>query len=170
MDYKLAASGDPAATERSRWQEKCLDYAEQVLDHLLNFAAVPNPPKTPEEWGSWRKDWIQRLSQVPQWKLGRLTDFYSPYITDVWKFFEDLRPTPEHHQPLLPEPDRTPRNIQIAKDFNAHIQKVMSFQGSREERLKWEWNSYKEFDQKYPHLNVMQQIRNEKRFQGLELD
>lgn len=46
----------------------------------------------------------------------------------------------------------------------------MSFQGSREERLKWEWNSYKEFDQKYPHLNVMQQIRNEKRFQGLELD
>ncbi len=193
MDYKLAASGDPAATERSSWQEKCLDYAEQVLDHLLNFAAVPNPPKTPEEWGSWRKDWIQRLSQVPQWKLGRLTDFYSPYITDVWKFFEDLRQTPEYHQPLLPEPDRTPRSVQIAKDFNAHIQKMMKlmddFKPSRfrlkekdpqkyqeefsiwaNKKRKIELESFKELNQKYPHLNVMQQIRNEKRFQGLELD
>jgi hypothetical protein len=55
---------------------------------------------------------------------------------------------------------------QIAKDFSDHVRTVMNFNGTREDRLKWEWESFKKLDAKYPHLMVMEKIRGEKRFKS----
>lgn len=110
--------------------------------------------------------WMQRLSKYPRWKLDKLIDYAGFLSNDVFKYLDGLQ-TPLPTFKALPEPPQTARAIQVARDFNALIQGVMNFQGSREERLKWEWNEAVRLDKKYPHLDVMKHYRNEKRFEGV---
>lgn len=88
-------------------------------------------------------------------------------MNEVWKFFDSIHLPVDTYQPVVEVPV-TPRSIQIARDFNNHIQGVMNFQGTREERLKREWVHYQKLDAKYPELRVLAQVENEKRFIGVK--
>lgn len=170
MDYKSAAAGDDMnqqSNERSGSSERTgqrsgvpLEFAQEVLEYLMSFTQAS---LTVED----QKKWVQRLSMVPAWKLKKLDEFTSPFIGEVWKFLDALQPPVEHFK-SLPEPDPTPRSAQVARDFLAHIQKILNWIGTREERLRWEMESLKVLDKKYPHLNIWHDLRNEKRFKDLQ--
>ena len=79
----------------------------------------------------------------------RLADFTSPYISEVWKYFDELKQPPETYQaPALPEPQRAG----IAQDVLAHVKKIMG-SGSKEQKDKWECDGIAVLRKKYPHLN-----------------
>lgn len=102
--------------------------------------------------------------------MKKLDEFSGPFITDIWKFFDSLHFTEDTYEKpkQLFEPRiEFDRKVQIARDFNAHLQKILSYQGNREERLLWEWNSFKELDEKWPHLNIITQVSKEKRFKEM---
>ena len=65
-----------------------LVYYRTVLDHLLAYTRA-------EMSGEDQDKWIARLSNVPMWKLKKLDEFNSPFISSVWEFFNNLRPDPE---------------------------------------------------------------------------
>ena len=73
---------------------------------------------------------------------------------------------------LLEPEEHISQKTQIARDFNEHVQTVVKMIGDntvkRENRLNFEWESFKRLDKKYPHLHVMDQVRGEKRFEGRE--
>ena len=124
--------------------------------------------------------YMKALSQYPKWKLLRLDEYHPEYgksLEAIVKFLDALQSPPEdpysaigydrERKLLVAEPEsQAERRLQMALDFNAHIQKVMKFKGSREDRLRIEMNSFKELDKKYPHLNVWDKVKGEKRFQG----
>ena len=91
-------------------------------------------------------------------------DYTGPLTNEVFKYLDGLRQS-EPAFKSLPEPDPTPRSIQIARDFNEHIQAVMNFQGTSEDRLKWEKESFLKLDKRWPHLSVWDKVKGEKRFQ-----
>lgn len=166
QDHKMAAAHDQENLQEIESGEKLkkrlgvgLDYAHEVLVYLMSFTQANLTPDDQEAW-------TDRLSKVPAWKLKRLDEFTSPFINEVWKFLDGLQQEIPAFK-ALPEADNTPRHISIAKDFNDHVRTVMNFDGTREERLRWEWESFKKLDKKYPHLNVLSQVRGEKRFQEM---
>lgn len=97
-DYKAAAAGDNSLQhenelnknqeKHSQRQKEILEYAAMALEFLLSFT------QTTMEVAD-HQMWIKRLSIVPLWKLKKLDEFVGPRITDVWKFFSELRPEPE---------------------------------------------------------------------------
>ena len=167
MDYKMAAAGNEQNPQNKSVCEsperRPVEFYEEVLGYLLSFTQAELSAKD-------QALWIQRLSTVPPWKLKRLDEFTSPFINEVWKFLDDLKQEPETFK-ALPEPPQTSRSVQVARDFNEHIQAVVKMIGdtsvNREARLIFEWESFKRLDRKYLHLNVIEQIRCEKRFQGM---
>ena len=149
MDYKMAAAGEKVSetgcTEREKiLQEKRLDMAEQALDFLVTFTQAKLSPEQTQNW-------IARLSTVPPWKLMMLAEFNSPYIAEVWKFFDGLRQQGEVYQaPALPEPKSN-----IAKDTFAYVKKLMDDSLSSVEKDALEKNHILALRKKYPHLNWM---------------
>ena len=127
QDRKAMAAGEERE-ERENGQEKNLEYAEEVLDTLLRFSSPAPDSKQwgEDEWTAWRRDWIRRISGVPHWKLLRLGEFTSPWINDVWAFFDGLKTAPinTYEAPKkLPAPQS-----KIAKDCNALITKLFSIE------------------------------------------
>lgn len=110
--------------------------------------------------------WVQRLVRYPKWKLEALGEYSGTMTNEVFKYLDNLH-RPEQSVRSLPEPSQTQKQKQIAKDFNEHIQTVLSFQGTKEERLRWEMESFKRLDKKYPNLHVWSQVKHENRFEGI---
>lgn len=120
-DRKAKASGEREDELPKSEREKSLEYAEEVLDTLLRFSSPPLESKSwsDDEWTEWRKDWIRRLSSVPIWKLKKLGDFTSPWINEVWHFFDTLRQEPEYYQePTIPQIEH---KSQIHKSVMEHV-------------------------------------------------
>jgi hypothetical protein len=89
------------------------------------------------------------------WKLKRLDEFSSPFINEVWKFFDELRMPPEPMPEFLkklPAP-----KSDIAKDVNAHVQKMLAYVGVKltsealTAKRKLELEGLEELHRKYPH-------------------
>lgn len=149
MDFKAAAAGDReesqplndehASPEKLKNRQQVpLAYAEEVLDFLLTFTQT-------QLNGEDRERWIIRLSTVPPWKFQKLGEFTSPYLNEVWKFFDEFKQAPEAYKaPALPEPKST-----IAKDALAHIKKITG-EGSRESKDQWEREGIAALRKKYP--------------------
>lgn len=155
IDFKMQAAADDR--EENLLPHGLSDkYVKIALAELLTFTRA-------EMSDDERLLWEKRLSTVPLWKLKRVNEYTGPFINGVWAFFDTLRYV-ERSVKALPEPAPAPRSVQIARDMNAHIQALMSFKGSREERLKWERDSLMNLDKKYPHLGLWDQMRREKRF------
>lgn len=155
QDHKMAAAGDEQnlheneKTERiERGQRVSLEYAFQVLDYLLMFTRAEMRERD-------RQVWIQRLSTVPVWKLKRLDEFTSPFINEVWKFFDDMRPLPTYYEapPSLPAPKTS-----IAKECNEYVQRLMAFGKSKADQEaadKQELEFIAAMRKKYSHLTWM---------------
>lgn len=150
MDFKAAAAGereenqplksDPDSQERPKNRQQVpLAYAEEVLDFLLTFTQTQLNSED-------RERWIIRLSTVPAWKFQKLGEFTSPYLNEVWKFFDELRPasTVFHAPKALPAPTSS-----IGKDVLAHVEKIMG-NGSKEQKDQWEREGITALRKKYP--------------------
>ena len=130
---------------------------------ILALQAISGRQLTPIDEPFWKA----RLRKYPAWRLSRLIDEYvGPMNDKVFAFLDALQPAPAVYK-ALPEPDRTPREVQVAHDFEEHIKTVLNFRGTSEERRRWEMESFKELDKKYPQLSVWEKVKHEKRFQGL---
>lgn len=80
-----------------------------------------------------------------------LAEFNSPYIAEVWKFFDGLRQQGEVYKaPALPEPKSS-----IAKDAVAYVKKLMDDSLSSVEKDALEKNHILAMRKKYPHLKWM---------------
>ncbi len=143
-----------------------LEFLEGALEWLMTFTRTKLTEKE-------RVQYLAKLSTYPKWKLMKLDEF-NDSLSRVFVFLDALRQEPERFK-ALPEPDRAPRSIEIARDFNAHIQKWCSGIGrpkketpeARRKRLLEEQESYRALDRKYPDLHVMEQVASERRFLGL---
>ena len=154
MDHKMAAAGDnesqpmrdenESSGKTTRKSGVGLDYAKQVLDYLMSMCQVHLQPDDQERW-------IKRLSTAPPWKFLRLAEFNSPYIAEVWKFFDGLRQQGEAYQvPALPEPKSN-----IAKDTFVYVKKLMDDSLSSAEKDALEKSHILAMRKKYPHLKWM---------------
>lgn len=118
-DRKAKASGE-SDEEYETGQDRNLEYAEEILDHLLQFSKPTVKAETDDDWVKWRKSWIIRLSKVPHWKLLKIDEFSSPWIENVWEFFDGLRfhgagtvQTQSH--------DNFKKNTSLVKEVHKHI-------------------------------------------------
>lgn len=154
MDFKAAAAGDRdenqplkngnASQERPKNKQQVpLEYAEEALDFLLLFTQAQLSAED-------RERWIVRLSTVPVWKLQKLDEFTSPYLNEVWRFFDTLIVYPYREQHKEPEQLPEPKS-NIAKDALAHIKKITG-DGSKEQKDQWEREGIMALRKKYPHL------------------
>jgi hypothetical protein len=131
QDRKAMAAGENRE-EYETEQEQRLAYAEEVLTTLLQFS---NPPPDYKLWDeeekvAWRVANIKRLSGVPLWKLQSLGDFTSPWITEVWQFFDNLksRPTSTYEPPKQLTGPQINTASKIAKDCKELIDKLYSIE------------------------------------------
>ena len=156
MDYKTAAAGDEQNQQETseyarpaRNHGVSLDYADQAMEYLQLFTRTEMQPED-------RAKWVQRLSTVPAWKLKKLDEFTSPFINEVWKFFDELRQLPfemPDYLKKLPQPKSN-----VGKDCLEYVRKLTSFGKSTAEqeaadRLEREF--ILEMKKKYPHLKWM---------------
>jgi hypothetical protein len=102
----------------------------------------------------WKNNWTERLAMVPHWKLARLNEFSSPFMKNVWEFFDKLKSPPEPiHEYLtaLPEPKGG-----MAKDCCAHVYKMLEYAGTHmtpkqlKKKREIEQAGLEELDRKYP--------------------
>lgn len=156
-DFKAAAAGEMSESDYSVSRRAVsLTLIEEVLEWLI---ARTRAEMTGEE----RAKWIVMLSKIPEWKLRRFDEYPGAFINGVWEFFDKLQPViePVRAPRMLPEP-----LTGVSKDVLAHVHAVMSFQGTREERLKLEMQGIKNLQAKYPDAGFESMLQ-EKRFQGI---
>jgi hypothetical protein len=86
--------------------------------------------------------------------LRRLDEFTSPFINEVWKFFDELRIPPTYYEaPALPEPQTG-----IARDCCEYVKTITSFDKNKtgqEAADKCEREFIAAMRKKYPHLRWM---------------
>ena len=172
LDYKQAAAGEredqelSQNSERSSNENRLNGYlsTKDLTTVILALQAISARQLTPAE----EPFWMERLSKYPRWQLSRLINEYSGPFNDKVIAFLDALKYVEPSFKSLPSPEPTDLQKQIAKDFGILIKKIRDFKGTSEERLKFEWDSHKELDRKYPNLNHLAQIEHEKRFQGIK--
>jgi hypothetical protein len=80
----------------------------------------------------------------------RIVEFSSPFINDVWKFFDGLQYHNDKPFAVLPEPERRPREKKMAQECREYIDKLSTLSGKAGDDCEREF--VMAMSQKYPHL------------------
>lgn len=179
MDRMQIAAGEVEDQELLQSSEKLSSESnlsgflgeEDIALIILSLQAVSGRQLTAMEEPFWK----ERLSKYPKWKLSRLQiEYAGPFNDKVLAFLDALQYKPEPVK-SLPPPKPTSRSKQIARDFQEHMKEWRELIGNnfkmtehqKQIKRKVEWESYKRLDIQYPELRVLEKVRYEKRFQGL---
>lgn len=124
------------------------------------------------------QSWLARLKKYPKWKITELGEYTGWLDNRVLEYLNALQ-RPEQSQTAREELGyhggvksledlRAQQKSSIGKDFCDHIRSVVSFDGTREQRIRFELESLKKLDEKYPRADVSRAY-GEKRFVELGL-
>ncbi len=137
-DPEQSPSRSRSVTPTPTQNEKRLNslaYAQEVLEQLEHqtLQAITNPET--------RAFWLEKLSQIPKWKLLKLSDF-SGRLEQVWKFFDDLKQPPHQDIPeylrQLPE-----GKTEVGKRTIAYLDVIYSDAASNvKDDAEREWVSF----------------------------
>ena len=153
-DFKTAATRDQEEISdqfMNEMQKQMSDHARR-LGHTLEFlegalgwiVRQTKATMEPKE----RLQALLKLSQVPRWKLLRIVEFSSPFMNEIWKFFDELRLVPETYvAPALEEPKSG-----IAADCRKYTDRLLGDKLSNTEKDKLELDFVTAMREKYPRL------------------
>jgi hypothetical protein len=131
------------------------------------------------------KTWVVSLERYENWRLDELINFRlneegrGRTLADVCRFLDALMPHPEResvredtgYKQITEEPEsKISERTQLARDVNAHIQRMISFIGdgklteeSLSEKRRVEYAGLQELHEKYPHAGF-NRVMKESRF------